>query len=192
MIIKAIKRRLHAYGHGVHSPMAFALCMDILRQRRGYAWYGYDTIQASLQRSPEYKVTPLPDIRKNAYGRRARFLLRLASHLHPQSVWISDKVHPCFHTALKCAVPNARILSRPEQMKQCSLIIDMLGDINADTRRSLLLTPGRMMLSYNLPTEQIQSLIEEIPSGLILHDRHSLFTALRTDMLKTSYLIPIP
>lgn len=46
-LIGPLVRRYRAAGHGIHSPFAYRFITDVLRHRRGYAYYCYDSIDST-------------------------------------------------------------------------------------------------------------------------------------------------
>ncbi|MCH5345958.1 MAG: hypothetical protein J1E63_02545 [Muribaculaceae bacterium] len=46
-LLRKAKARYRAAGHGIHSPFAYRFVTDVMRHRRGYAFYGYSDIEAA-------------------------------------------------------------------------------------------------------------------------------------------------
>lgn len=176
-LIKALQRRRHRKGFGIHSPFAFSLIADVA----GYPghYYGDDMLRATV------------GARRGESRRRAWMLHRLVARLDPATVVLPPGTLPELVEAVKIArtdrVPAGRL---PEGKLRDVMMVadcDYLLRHNAEVTR-LLTTPGCTLVAYgdegaiSRLTTQASA---DMPGGWALADRR---TAIYIASARTPYL----
>ncbi|MDE6410135.1 MAG: hypothetical protein K2K81_07845 [Muribaculaceae bacterium] len=173
------KRLRHTYGFGVHSPFAYRMVKDVVRPGRGYAWYGYEDIDAGVNSSnASLKIE-----------RQAKMFHRLISFLAPQSLFLPHGIAPLFHTAAAAADSRMRIERKPKNATECEMIATHETFIPLERLKAHLLTPGHSLVFMNMPSGWADTLFEALPAGLMLHSPQNAILIHRPEMMKVAYAI---
>ncbi len=94
-----LRRLRTSRGFGVHSPFAFWLLTEVIRNR--YSYYGYEDIEAALERHPE----------EGALRSHCRLLLRLAGRMGVEVAVLPDGTPEAVRAAVRGAGKRIRLLS---------------------------------------------------------------------------------
>jgi len=181
MISDAYKRWRHTRGYGVHSPFAYSLVKSVVHPGRGYAYYAYEEIDNSLER------TSLPHSR-----RESRILLRLASFLNVRSAFLPNDDHTSsFRTALFAANSHMTVTTALSSASDCRLICSTGDYIPIDTLKSLLGGTGRIIALRDSPEGWGEELFDSLSEGLMLYGRKNILVISRPGMQKVAYSILI-
>ena len=131
------KRWRHTRGFGVHSPLAYRIVRDVVRPRRGYAYYG----DAEINDTFEGRVDRL-------MWRHARMLLRLCALLRPRSVYLPQGIHAAFPTAVTCAGSDVRQVHRLSEAPACDMIC------STDTRVPIQLLKEYLQIKSRVKSQE--------------------------------------
>lgn len=100
MAANFISRRWRSKGHGIHSPLAFRMVTEVLRQ--DYAFYAYPDIDRLCATPGEASM--------------ARLIHRLTCEFRPASAWIDPSLsRKPFAEAIKLAHRSTRLTSDPSE-----------------------------------------------------------------------------
>lgn len=139
----------HGRGFGIHSPFAYTLITEVLRQR--YPYYGYADIS--------------PD-------RRIRLLFRLVTHFRPKSVMIVSSQPRLLEGAVRRA-SSRTVIGAPD----ADFVVADAADCTPDTLGALVVTGVRMLILNALP-ETAALISAAMPCGMLFDNRRgTLFAA---------------
>ncbi|MDE6854265.1 MAG: hypothetical protein K2J38_04325 [Muribaculaceae bacterium] len=139
----------HGKGFGIHSPFAYALITEVLRQRHPY--YGYADI------SPDQRI---------------RLLFRLVTHFRPEGVLIVSSQPRLLQGAVQRASSRVRIGA-----SDADFIVADAADCTPDALAALL-HPGVKMLVLNALPGTSALLSSRMPCGMLFDNRRgTLFAA---------------
>lgn len=173
------RRIRHTYGFGVHSPFAFRMVKEVVSPGRGYAWYGYEDIDAAVNsRRASWKIM-----------RQAKMFHRLLSFLNPKSLFLPLGIDPLFHTAAAASDSRMRIERKPKLANDCEMIATHSSFLPIERLRTHLQTPGHSVVVMNIPSGWAQTLFESLPEGLMLYSRRNAIIIHRPEMMKVAYTI---
>lgn len=178
-MMESYRRLRHTYGFGVHSPFAYSLVTDVVRPGRGYAFYGYEDIDAT------FGSRVLPGVR-----REARMLLRLAAFIRPREVFLPSGIHPAYHAALHAAGVR-EIVRRPRLAGSCDMICTRGDFLSERILREMLARPGSVVAVRDIPSAWAQRLFLSIGEGLMLLGRRNAVLIHRTGMQPLCYTMRI-
>lgn len=175
------KRWRHTRGFGVHSPYAFGLITEVVRQTRGYAYYGYESLTRDFGGS-----VPRAIIRK------ARLLLRLAARCDVGAAFLPDtpEARP-FAAALRLADSRMTLTAVPELADNARLICVSADGLPLERLIELLERPGRIIALRDAPEGWREKLFETLDEGLMFYGRKNLIIFNRPGMRKVCYSIMI-
>lgn len=177
MTMFSYRRWRHTRGYGVHSPFAYMLTKEVVRPKRGYAFYGYDDI------SDEARSARLSGARERA----ARMLLRIIVRLRPESVFISEELGATFITAAKTADRRIRLETSPTRAASCRMIVSHGETLSLDLLKNHLSVAGNSLVLRNIPRGWQDELFDSMSEGVMLYSpRHAILVA-REGMQKVAY-----
>lgn len=155
-IRERIDRWRHDFGYGVHSPLGFRIVREVLNPSRGYAFYGYDRLEAlaSSQKDPNSE-------------RRARMLLRLGAQTQPSIVWHSEELPKIYREALKLAGGIVRILDGsifPDDIPKAEMII-FYRSIPEEIGK-LVGRPDKTIVALDIGEERVREIASMVREGI--------------------------
>lgn len=169
----------HTYGFGVHSPFAYRLVKDVVRPGRGYAWYGYEDIDAAVNsRKAGIRIE-----------RQSKMFLRLIAFLNPDSLFLPLGIDPLFFMAAQAMGETLNIERKPRHALECSMIGTHSDFIPLPMLKKHLSSPGKSLVMMDYPREWREELFDALPQGLILYSERNAIMVNRPDMMKVIYKI---
>ena len=176
----AYLRWRHSHGYGVHSPFAYRFVEQAVRPGRGYSFYGYADIDASLT-----------GFKGSAYGRTrhdARLLLRCAAFLRAGRVLMGPSAPAVFSVAARGAG------ARSETWKSRHPAPPKPGDIlvtgpswRAPEEISRRLAAGTTVIAFDPAPEAWAEMMAFTAPGLLLHGRRIIMAIPNPAMAFTTY-----
>lgn len=178
MLADAYKRWRHTRGYGVHSPFAFRIVNEVIREPRGYRYYGYDETDAAGTSG------------SRRMRRMARMLLRLAACLDVRSAFVAgSEVSAVYSAALRCARSGMIISGSPADIDRCRLICAPGDAMPPASLFSLISTPGRIMLLSDVDDSLAAALFEALQQGVMFRSGSDVMIIARDGMQKISYTV---
>ncbi|MDE6028435.1 MAG: hypothetical protein K2G23_10215 [Muribaculaceae bacterium] len=171
----------HTYGFGVHSPFAFRMVKDVVRPGRGYAWYGYEDIEAAVNSG---KVSLKME-------KQAKMFHRLLAFLNPSSLFLPQGIDPIFHVAASAIGKDMKIERKPKNAEGCQMIATHKDFISLVRLKDHLSTPGHSIAIMDYPQSWTESLFSALPEGLMLYSRRNAIIIHRREMMKLAYSVMI-
>lgn len=174
-MIEAYKRWRHTRGFGVHSPTAYTLVREVIRQP--YHFYGYAEIEGAL--AGHKHATRLE--------RFCRLVLRLCNHLRPHTVFCSKTAPEAVRTAIRCAVPDAALTADPSAA--ADLYIDTAQRLSAHRIAQILDRDGVALLILAIADEADETIRRHLSHGLLLRTPRHALVLTRRSMPFVSYSV---
>lgn len=162
------KRWRHGRGFGVHSPLAFYVCTEVIRP--GCAYYAYPDIDASLEPGVGLGVR-----------RRARMLHRLAARLDVGEVSVLTPLPE----AVEVALGSVGKLYGDRRLY-------VAFDPDAEVLKALghrCCEAGCVVAAFGLPAGWSEKRAGEMPFGVAFHDRRAILAVAEPDVAKVEYSI---
>ena len=176
---RSYKSLRHTYGFGVHSPFAFRMVKDVVRPGRGYAWYGFEDIDAAVNAG------------KTSIGieRKAKLLHRLLAFLNPSSLFLPPGIDPVFHVAAAAAGKNMKIERKPNHAAECGMIATHKDFLPLTLLKNHISHPGNALAIMDCQSGWKEEIFASLPEGLMLCSSHHAIIIHRPGMMKISYPI---
>lgn len=184
VIASGWKRYMHTRGHGVHSPLAYALVTQVVHPGRKYEYYGYFDIDALLGES-NASVREMILLRENA-----RLLFRLAAWLNVRSVFVDPSLPQAYSVVPRLVDSRCRVVTRSADASDCKLAV-IGGDFMDDNAVEELIDAGETIMALGLPEEKLASAYRHMREGLLLNGRSVGILMPREGMAKQSYTVCI-
>lgn len=179
-ISDSYKRWRHTRGYGVHSPFAYKIVKEVLRQKNGYSYYAYNRISHSRK-----------DSDTSEHFRMAKTLLRLASTLNVKNVFLPSGTSPLYHTALKGANSKMLISSATANLKNCMLICSSGDYLHLDVLREHLKSQNHIIALKDAPAGWRNELFDSLNEGVMFYGKKNILIICHSGMQKVKYSIQI-
>lgn len=178
-MLNSYRRLRHTFGHGVHSPFAYRIVTDILRPRRGYAWYGYEEIEGKARAFKDGAST----------RRYAEMLLRIAADAEADSAYLPEDSDFLFEIALKQVSKKFKITFVPEEARSCRLAVIIPEALPFSEVAAIASTPGSIIVAFGISPQGIDSIYRCLDHGLLLEGGRCSIFYNRPHMEKLRYTV---
>lgn len=183
-LIQPLLRRLHARGHGVHSPLAYRLVRDVLYLPHSYALYAYHEIDLACSGMPG---------RHSIYPRACR-LARIAAFLNPHSVYISSGSDRIAWQVIDLVASKARKLNgdRIAEADMCLITSEkeVAGFLNNGRRPGSNVARIQAVLTFGINAESAGRIFEAAPGGILFQGKKTCMMFISSDIQKVTYTLP--
>ena len=152
-----INRWRQDFGYGVHSPLGYRIVKEVLNPPRGYAFYGYDRIDAMAAALPD------PHMEK-----RARMLLRLGAEFQPALIWHSPGTPEIYVESLRLAGGIVRIFDGalfPDEMQKGELVL-IVGSL-PEGMEDVISRPDKILVCFDIGEDNVKKLTDMLKKGVM-------------------------
>lgn len=174
-LAEAYKRRRHTLGFGVHSPLAYYLVRNVVRDWHSYRYYCFHDFDVMTSGTDDRWL----------WRRRARVVHRLVARMRPGDVrWIGEP-EPVIRHAVETAIPRRgegrlTIAVAPDRDTIDGILEGMAADDNAGKT---------MLLLLGVSGKEIERTAGAIPSGVVLTGKDSLLAVVTKKVVKVRYTV---
>lgn len=168
------KRRRHTLGYGVHSPLAYYLVRNVVRDWHRYRYYAFHDI--------DVMTAGADDCWRRR--RRARVIHRLVARLEIPEVRWSGGVDPVMKLAADAAV------SRKGSGRL--IVADCGAGVPGDVRSAIgdeRGEAGTVYLLFGLDAGEMERLVAAVPCGVVLTGEDSLLAVVTKRVVKVRYTV---